>query len=228
MQRIMRQAVLDPPADLTRQHRAAGYHTSKRILDLLLATVLLTLLLPVFVLVALAIELESPGPVVYVQPRAGYRGRIFRMLKFRTMRPDRRVRCAPINFPDRRRSLKVSNDPRLTRVGRFLRRASVDELPQLLNILRGEMTFVGPRPELLELVAHYRQQHFMRHAVAPGVTGWWQINGRCARSDGCSPQQDLEAKLADDLYYLEHRSLGFDLKILLLTVPVVLRGRGAT
>jgi lipopolysaccharide/colanic/teichoic acid biosynthesis glycosyltransferase len=206
----------------------AGYRAAKRILDLALAIALLILLLPVFILVALAIQLESPGPVVYEQSRAGYRGQIFRMLKFRTMRPDRRVRCSPIDFPDRRRSLKVSNDPRLTRVGRFLRRASVDELPQLVNIVRGEMTFVGPRPELLELVAHYRAQHYLRHAVTPGLTGWWQIHGRCARHDGSEPQEDLAGKLADDLYYIEHHSLALDLKILLLTVPVVLRGRGAT
>jgi lipopolysaccharide/colanic/teichoic acid biosynthesis glycosyltransferase len=222
----MRQAVLNPSAELMQQH--LGYRAAKRALDLVLASVLLTVLLPVFAIIALAIKLESPGPVVYVQSRAGYRGRIFRMLKFRTMRPDRRVRSVPIDFPDRRRSLKVSNDPRLTRIGRFLRRGSVDELPQLVNIVRGEMTFVGPRPELLDLVAHYNPQHFMRHIVTPGVTGWWQVNGRCRRPDGCSPQEDLKAKLADDLYYLEHRSLGLDLKILLLTVPVVLRGRGAT
>ncbi len=210
------------------QREVIDYRALKRILDIALATVLLIVLLPVFILVALAIKVESEGPVVYKQSRAGYHGRIFCMLKFRTMRRDRRVRCSPIDFPDRRRTLKVSNDPRLTRVGRVLRRASVDELPQLVNILRGDMTFVGPRPELLELVAHYRLPHYMRHVVTPGLTGWWQIHGRCLRRDGCSPQEDLEVKLADDLYYIEHHSLGFDLKILLLTVPVVLRGRGAT
>jgi lipopolysaccharide/colanic/teichoic acid biosynthesis glycosyltransferase len=193
-----------------------------------LASVLLIVLLPVFILVALAIALESPGPPVYVQRRAGYRGRTFSMFKFRTMQADRRVHCSPIDFPDRRRTLKVSNDPRLTRVGRFLRRTSVDELPQLVNIVRGEMTFVGPRPELLELVAQYRPPHYLRHAVTPGVTGWWQVHGRCLRPDGCAPQEDLEVKLADDLYYLEHRSLSFDLKVLLLTLPVLVRGRGAT
>jgi lipopolysaccharide/colanic/teichoic acid biosynthesis glycosyltransferase len=205
----------------------AGYRAAKRMLDLALAIAMLMLLLPVFILIALAIQVESPGPVVYDQSRAGYRGRIFRMLKFRTMRPDRRVRCLPIDFPDRRRSLKVRNDPRLTRVGRYLRRASADELPQLVNILRGEMSFVGPRPELLELVEHYRVTHYRRHAVTPGLTGWWQVHGRCARRDGCDPQEDLANKLADDQYYIEHRSLRLDLRILLLTVPVVLRGHGA-
>jgi lipopolysaccharide/colanic/teichoic acid biosynthesis glycosyltransferase len=226
-QHFKRLAVLDRTNDLIQQRRAVAYRASKRFFDLVLASVLLIILFPVFILVALAIELESPGPAVYVQRRAGYRGRTVFMLKFRTMRADRRVRCSPIKFPDRRRTLKVSNDPRITRVGRFLRRTSVDELPQLVNILCGEMTFVGPRPELPELVAHYRQPHYLRHSVTPGMTGWWQINGRCSRPDGCPPQEDLEGKLADDLFYLEHRSLGFDLKILLLTVPVLLRGRGA-
>jgi lipopolysaccharide/colanic/teichoic acid biosynthesis glycosyltransferase len=207
---------------------SAGYRTAKRILDLALASVLLIVLLPVFMLVALAIKLESRGPVVYEQDRAGYKGRTFSMLKFRTMRPDRRVRCIPIDFPDRRRTLKASNDPRVTRVGRILRRTSVDELPQLVNILRGDMTFVGPRPELPELVAQYAMSHYQRHAVTPGLTGWWQIRGRCLRRDGCAPDEDLAVKLADDLYYVEHQSLGLDLKIMLLTLPVVLRGNGAT
>jgi lipopolysaccharide/colanic/teichoic acid biosynthesis glycosyltransferase len=144
------------------------------------------------------------------------------------MRPERRNRHIRIDFPDRRRALKVDGDPRITRVGRILRRTSLDELPQLLNILRGEMSFVGPRPELPELVAHYRVPHYSRHTVVPGLTGWWQVHGRCLRGDGCPPADDLERKLADDLYYLEHRSLGFDARVLLLTVPVVMSGRGAT
>jgi lipopolysaccharide/colanic/teichoic acid biosynthesis glycosyltransferase len=150
------------------------------------------------------------------------------MLKFRSMRPERRNRRIVIDFPDRRRALKVESDPRITRVGRILRRTSLDELPQLLNILRGEMSFVGPRPELPELVAQYGGSHYIRHAVVPGLTGWWQIHGRCLRGDGCVPADDLDCKLADDLYYLEHRSLVFDVRVLLLTLPVVLTGRGAT
>jgi lipopolysaccharide/colanic/teichoic acid biosynthesis glycosyltransferase len=179
-------------------------------------------------LVALAVKFDSPGAVLYRQYRVGYRGKSFCMLKFRSMRPERRNRNIFIDFPDRRRALKVQSDPRITRVGRILRRTSLDELPQLLNILRGEMSFVGPRPELPELVAHYRLAHYMRHAIAPGLTGWWQVHGRCLRSDGCVPADDLDCKLADDLYYLEHRSLRFDAIVLLLTVPVIMSGRGAT
>jgi lipopolysaccharide/colanic/teichoic acid biosynthesis glycosyltransferase len=207
---------------------AMGYLVSKRVFDIVLASLLLSVSFPVMLLVALAVKLDSPGAVLYRQYRVGYRGKSFCMLKFRTMRPERRNRRMLIDFPDRRRALKVESDPRITRVGRVLRRTSLDELPQLLNILRGEMSFVGPRPELPELVAHYRMPHFMRHAVVPGLTGWWQVQGRCRRGTGCVPADDLDCKLADDLYYLEHRSLGFDARVLLLTVPVVMSGRGAT
>ena len=205
----------------------ARYIVSKRVFDLLLASVLLIVLISVMLLIALAIKLDSPGTVLYRQDRVGYRGRPFRMFKFRTMRAERRVRSIPISFPERRRALKVANDPRITRVGRILRRTSLDELPQLVNILSGEMSFVGPRPELPELVARYRAQDFARHAVVPGLTGWWQIHGRCLRGDGCDPADDLDCKLADDLYYMEHRSLGFDARVLMQTLPVVVSRRGA-
>jgi lipopolysaccharide/colanic/teichoic acid biosynthesis glycosyltransferase len=199
---------------------------SRRIFDVVLASVVLTLVLPLLIVIAIAIALDSPGPVLYVQRRVGYRGQAFHMFKFRTMQRDRRRKSVPIPFEDRRRSLKVRNDPRITRVGRILRRTSLDELPQLINILHGDMTFVGPRPELPELVARYNSSHHLRHLVMPGITGWWQIHGRCSRPDGCPSCEDLAVKLADDLYYLEHRSLVLDLKILMLTVPVVFRGRG--
>jgi lipopolysaccharide/colanic/teichoic acid biosynthesis glycosyltransferase len=206
---------------------ARRYDTAKRLMDVCLACLLLIGLMPFLVLIALCIVVESGQPMFFVQRRSGYRGKPFAMIKFRTMSRDRRARCEPIMFPDRRRSYKSKDDPRITRVGRLLRRTSLDELPQLINILHGEMSFVGPRPELPELVAQYQPLHHLRHAMPPGVTGWWQIHGRCSRPDGCATADDLERKFADDLYYLEHRSLGFDLKILLMTVPVVLRGRGA-
>jgi lipopolysaccharide/colanic/teichoic acid biosynthesis glycosyltransferase len=101
-------------------------------------------------------------------------------------------------------------------------------LPQLINIVRGDMACVGPRLELLDLVARYGPRHHLRHLMVPDITGWWQVHGRCARPDGCGVEEDLASKLADDLYYLQHQSLGLDLEILLLTVPVVCRGHGAT
>lgn len=226
MQQVVRDAFSD--ADPLLRQPDMGYLVSKRVFDLVLAIVVLTVTCPLLVCIALAVKLDSPGAVLYCQPRVGYHGKSFRMLKFRSMRPERRHHSTAIDFPDRRRALKVTSDPRITRVGRILRRTSLDELPQLLNILRGDMSFVGPRPELPELVAHYRAAHYRRHSVVPGLTGWWQVRGRCLRRDGCVPADDLDGKLADDLYYLEHRSLAFDIRVLLFTLPVVLSGRGAT
>jgi lipopolysaccharide/colanic/teichoic acid biosynthesis glycosyltransferase len=202
--------------------------SSKRCLDLVLASLLLVALSPLLLVIAVSIKLDSPGPVLYVQDRVGYRGRVFSMFKFRTMRPDRRTRQIPILFADRRRAMKVRHDPRITRVGRVLRRASLDELPQLINILQGQMSFVGPRPELPELVSQYSALHHLRHLVMPGITGWWQVHGRCKRPDGCDVAEDLAVKLADDAYYLRHQSLLLDMRILMLTIPVVVRGHGAT
>ena len=105
--------------------------------------------------------------------------------------------------------------------------ASIDEVPQLFNILHGDMSFVGPRPELPELVAQYGPLHHLRHTVVPGITGWWQVNGRCSRLDGCAVEDDLAVKLADDAYYLRHQSLRLDMRILLLTIPVIVRGHGS-
>lgn len=207
---------------------ALDRHRLKRCIDISIGGVMLIVLLPLLAAIALAVVIDSPGPVLYVQQRAGFRGRIFPMLKFRTMRPDRRRYQIPIAFADRRRSLKVKSDPRITRVGAVLRRTSLDELPQLFNILHGDMSLVGPRPELPELVRFYTPLHRARHAVMPGLTGWWQVHGRCSRADGCGVAEDLSAKLADDMYYVEHQSLALDLRILLLTVPVIVHGHGAT
>jgi lipopolysaccharide/colanic/teichoic acid biosynthesis glycosyltransferase len=217
---------IDLPS-VSADQRAALYFMAKRCVDITLATVLIVLLLPLMLVICLAIKLDSPGAVLLGQPRVGHRGRQFRMYKFRSMRPDRRACSVPIGFPDRRRSLKVQRDPRITRVGRMLRKTSLDELPQLFNIVRGEMSFVGPRPEQPELLRFYSAAHYRRHDAVPGLTGVWQIHGRCIRTDGCAPAEDLRWKLLDDLYYLEHRSLGFDARIMFLTIPVVFRGRGA-
>src|SRR5438270_3515790 len=169
---------------LTFDRQTRDYYAVNPVADLALAFLLLASLLPALLLISLAIAIESPGAVLYRQRRVGYRGHRFTMLKFRTMHADRRTHCLSISFPDRRRALKVRSDPRITRVGRVLRRTSIDELPQLINVLRGEMSFVGPRPELPEVVARYGPTHHLRHAMLPGVTGWWQIHGRCLRPDG--------------------------------------------
>lgn len=194
------------------------YLCLKRALDVTVALTLLLLLLPVMLLLAVAVKLDSPGPVFYRQRRIGKDGAAVEILKFRSMRTTVAAPC---------RVYKAKGDPRVTRLGRFIRAASLDELPQLLNVLRGDMSLVGPRPELTEMLAYYRAEHYRRHLATPGLTGWWQINGRIARGTRFSPEEDLQLKLANDLYYLEHRSFWLDLRILLLTIPVVLGGRGA-
>jgi lipopolysaccharide/colanic/teichoic acid biosynthesis glycosyltransferase len=172
-------------------------------------------------LIGLAIKLDSPGPVLFRQVRIGKHGRPFVMLKFRTMIADRRLRNngPPEGLEERRRVHKSPRDPRITPIGRFLRRTCLDELPQLWNVLRGSMSLVGPRPELPAIVALYEPWQHSRHLVAPGITGWWQIN-----RDGVHlMHQSTEL----DLFYLEHWSLGLDLRILASTFLFVLRGIGA-
>jgi lipopolysaccharide/colanic/teichoic acid biosynthesis glycosyltransferase len=193
----------------------------KRALDVLLAGTLLLLFVPFGLAIATAILLDSPGPVLFSQTRVGRYGKTFRMVKFRSMRPDRRKRNIgpPTGVIERRRVHKSLHDPRITRVGRILRRTCLDEVPQLVNVLRGEMSLVGPRPELPEIVARYQPWQHARHAVLPGITGWWQVNRDGTRLMHESTEMDL--------YYLAHASLALDVVILLRTVRMVLRGVGA-
>ncbi|HEX8208002.1 MAG TPA: sugar transferase, partial [Solirubrobacteraceae bacterium] len=193
----------------------------KRCFDFVVATIVLVLAAPLLVCVAIAIRLDSRGPILYVQRRAGLDGRPFRMLKFRTMvadADDRRhevVHLEALEDP----MYKLRADPRVTRVGRVLRRWSLDELPQLVNVLRGEMSLVGPRPEELALVERYRPEHRFRVQVMPGITGPMQVFGR--------GDLDFEERLAIEREYVENLSLGRDLRILLLTLPAAISGRGA-
>jgi lipopolysaccharide/colanic/teichoic acid biosynthesis glycosyltransferase len=204
------------------------YSVAKRAFDLSVATLLLLLMAPTFGLIALLLLLEGTRPVLFRQRRIGRGTRPFWMFKFRTMRPDRRLQQRTIGFIDRRRCLKVGRDPRITPFGAFLRRTSLDELPQLLNVIRGEMSLVGPRPELVDMLRYYREDRdFIRHDVTPGLTGWWQITSRTDRSTEVDPKEDLEAKVRDDAYYVANRSLWLDLKILIRTGLVVVLGHGA-
>jgi exopolysaccharide biosynthesis polyprenyl glycosylphosphotransferase len=193
----------------------------KRALDVAVALPAVVLLSPVFALIALAIKLDSRGPVFFGQTRAGRDGMPFRMFKFRTMIADAEehlghlVRLEELPEP----MFKLRRDPRVTRVGRFLRRSSLDELPQLLNILGGSMSLVGPRPEQVELVERYEDEHRFRLSVKPGLTGPMQVYGRGELS--------FNERLAVERDYIENLSLGRDLRILGMTVAVVIRGRGA-
>ena len=172
-------------------------------------------------LVALVIKLDSRGPVIYSQRRAGIRGRPFRIRKFRTMVRDAEEQLeALVPFAELSEPMfKLPNDPRVTRVGRFLRRWSIDELPQLFNVLAGQMSLVGPRPEQIDLVERYAPEHRFRLSVKPGMTGPMQIYGRGALS--------FSERLAVERAYVENLSLGSDFRILVMTVGAVLSGKGA-
>ncbi|HXN37941.1 MAG TPA: sugar transferase [Solirubrobacteraceae bacterium] len=182
----------------------------RRGVDIVVSSVALALAAPVLALAALAIRLESPGPVLYRQARSGLHGHQFDVLKLRTMIPGAEHVGAGLAIN--------AGDPRITRVGAFLRRTSLDELPNLLNVLRGEMSLIGPRPTLPVQVAQYTERQRGRLAVKPGITGWAQVNGRASLP--------WAQRIELDLYYIEHRSLALDLRILSRTVAMVLGGSG--
>jgi exopolysaccharide biosynthesis polyprenyl glycosylphosphotransferase len=194
---------------------------AKRVFDLTIAIPLTILLTPLMLVVAVAIKLDSRGPVVFRQARVGENCQPFSMYKFRSMVEDAEARLGEIvqETDDGQILHKHSTDPRVTRVGRVLRRASIDELPQLLNVIKGEMSLVGPRPELPFLVEQYQPWQRRRFAIPPGMTGWWQIRGRSDRP--------MHLHVQDDLYYVRNHSLLLDLQILFKTIGVVIRGRGA-
>jgi exopolysaccharide biosynthesis polyprenyl glycosylphosphotransferase len=193
----------------------------KRFFDLAVGTILLVLALPIMALVAAAIRLDTPGPVLFKQQRVGQNGSLFWMYKFRSMftGADQLETVMAKDVRDRQLLDKQPDDPRVTRVGRFLRRASLDELPQLLNVLKGEMSLVGPRPELPWLVEQYEPWQWQRFSVPQGITGWWQVNGR--------NDQPMVLHSEEDLFYIQHYSLLLDIQILWRTAGAVFRGRGA-
>jgi Undecaprenyl-phosphate glucose phosphotransferase len=178
----------------------------KRVLDVVGASAALVLFSPVLLTVALLVKVTSPGPVFFRQLRMGLDGQAFEMLKFRSMKPDAESETGPV--------WTQPNDDRRTPIGAFLRRTSLDELPQFWNVLRGEMSIVGPRPERPEFIARFREtlpQYMLRHKMKAGITGWAQINGWRGNTS-------LEKRIQHDLYYIEHWSIWFDFKIMLLTV----------
>lgn len=193
----------------------------KRLFDLTVGGVLTLLALPVMGLVALAIKLDSPSPALFCQQRIGENGRLFTMYKFRSMVVEAEKMQGQVNDVDEEGHIihKKRDDPRVTRVGRFIRWFSLDELPQLFNVLKGDMSLIGPRPELPWLVEKYEPWQRKRFAVPQGITGWWQVNGR---SD-----KPMHLHTEDDLYYIQNYSLWLDLRILWKTFWTVLRGKGA-
>jgi lipopolysaccharide/colanic/teichoic acid biosynthesis glycosyltransferase len=192
----------------------------KKIMDVVLSTIVLVLLWPLMLFIAIAIKLESPGPVIYRSLRLGKGGRKFRCYKFRTMVAGSDKLKENLRRLNQRRGpfFKIANDPRVTRLGRFLRKYSLDELPQLWNVLRGDMSLVGPRPHPLDDCARYRSEHRRRLVVKPGVTGLWQVLARANPS--------FEICMMLDLGYIEKWSLLLDCKILMKTIPAVMAGEG--
>jgi lipopolysaccharide/colanic/teichoic acid biosynthesis glycosyltransferase len=232
-------------ADPNQMNQRSAYYISKRVFDAAAALLILLTIIPIIPVIALAIKVDSSGPVIFRQRR--YRSRRvrsgnrwiwqvepFTFYKFRTMRQDaapgvhREYMQAYISGDERGMaavkrssdgSYKLTNDRRVTRVGRLLRKLSIDELPQLWNVLIGDMSLVGPRPPLPYELEVYEQRHLARMAGPVGLTGWWQINGRCETA--------FEEMIVLDIDYIHRSSLWFDIKIMVRTVPAVLTGRGA-
>jgi sugar transferase (PEP-CTERM system associated) len=198
-------------------HRNRLARVVKRATDVVLSGLIVLAGWPVFALVALAVKWTSPGPVFFRQERVGEGGRIFTLLKFRTMVRDAEKITGPV--------WAVEGDPRITPVGHWLRKTRLDELPQILNVFKGEMSFIGPRPERPHFVAQLQDQipyYSQRHTVKPGITGWAQVRYRYGATI-----EDSEEKLQYDLYYIKNMSPFLDLVILLSSIQVVLFGKGA-
>jgi len=193
----------------------------KRIFDLVVGSILTVVSLPLMALIALAIKLDSPGPVIFKQQRVGENGKLFFMYKFRSMvdGADERREEVIQRASDGTIAHKWPDDPRVTRLGRFLRAFSLDELPQLFNVLRGEMSLVGPRPEMPWLVEKYENWQLKRFTVPQGITGWWQVNGRASKL--------MHENTEEDLFYIKNYTLLLDLQILWRTIGAVLKRKGA-
>ena len=205
----------------------AAHFAAKRVFDIFFSSALLIATAPMWILICVLVKLDSAGPIFFSQERYGHKGRIFMAYKFRTMVADAEKRIAEVkNLNDQKGAFfKAKNDPRVTRVGKFLRRTSLDEFPQFLNVLKGDMSVVGPRPlalttgEVEELERDFGETAKKRANLLPGITGLWQVSGR---SDTSSEQ-----RFALDLYYIEHWSPGLDLEIIFKTPLVMLFGKGA-
>lgn len=198
-----------------------GYLAAKRMLDVVLAVLGLVLLLPLLPAIVALIKLDSPGPILFRQKRVGQGGRLFTCYKFRSMIPDAESRKSELAGMNEATgpAFKIRNDPRITAIGHFLRRSSLDEVPQLFNVLLGQMSMVGPRPQIPAEVELYEPWHRARLAVTPGITCLWQISGRS--------QVGFDEWMRLDLEYVRRRSLALDLKILLGTLPAVIARKGA-
>jgi exopolysaccharide biosynthesis polyprenyl glycosylphosphotransferase len=193
----------------------------KRLVDVLISLVALPLAMPIMIVTAIAIKLDSHGPVFFMQNRVGKWGKPFKCYKFRSMYVDAEARKAELMHLNEADEIvfKIADDPRVTRVGRIIRKLSIDEVPQIFNVLRGEMSWVGPRPPVPSEVAQYAYDQMMRLTVTPGITGLQQVSGRSTLSFNRWIELDLE--------YIQQQSLAKDIEILVKTIPAVISGKGA-
>jgi exopolysaccharide biosynthesis polyprenyl glycosylphosphotransferase len=193
----------------------------KRLFDILFSSAVLVALLPIMLVIAIAVKLDSPGPVLYWSERIGKKGHVFRCIKFRTMVRDAEKRRASMMDMNERDGVlfKITNDPRITRVGYFLRKYSLDELPQFFNVLRGDMSVVGPRPPIASEVKEYKLSHLRRLDVTPGITGLWQVQGR--------QDPSFASYVSLDMTYIDNWSIWLDFKIIMRTIGVVFAGTGS-
>lgn len=212
--------------DYSEQIKKVGIYNKyiKRGIDIFLSLIGLIILSPIFCIIAIAIKLDSKGPVFYKHKRIGKNGKIIYLYKFRSMYTDSKERLEMLlKNPDIKReweeNFKLENDPRITKVGSFLRKTSLDELPQLLNILKGEMSIIGPRPVIDEELEKYGQNKDKFLSVTPGLTGWWACNGRSATT--------YEDRMKLELYYVENQSFVLDIKCFFKTITTVLNRQGA-
>ena len=198
------------------------YRIIKRILSILFSVISIIVLSPLFIIISLVVKISSKGSVFFIHERIGFQGKKFKLIKFRTMvdnAEDMIAAFTPEQKKEWEENFKLKDDPRITKIGKFLRKTSLDELPQLINILKGDMSFVGPRPIVEDELSWYGDNKEKLLSVKPGLTGWWAVNGR---SDVPYPERcDLE------LYYVDHFSFGLDLKIIIKTFGAIIKKDGA-
>lgn len=200
----------------------ASYRKVKRVMDVILSLIGLIVLLPVFAVIALAIKIESKGPVFFKHTRIGEKGKVIKIYKFRTMvenAEDLIKKFTPEQMKEYRENYKLTNDPRVTKVGNFLRKTSLDELPQLVNIIKGELSIIGPRPVVQKELEKYGDNVEKFLSVTPGLTGYWATNGRSCTS--------YEQRIKMELYYVDNMSLKLDIKIFFKTILSVVKREGA-
>lgn len=218
---VQRLSILSAPRPASKGLQIDGF----RVIEVVMAFFALLFLLPLFLVIASLVRLDSPGPSLFRQTRLGRNGEVFSCLKFRSMAGDAEVRLEallardPVARQEWDVHRKLTADPRITRLGAFLRRSSLDELPQLINVLRGDMSLVGPRPIVVEEVRHYGRRLKAYCCVRPGITGLWQVSGRSDTS--------YRRRVACDVLYVRRKCLRLDVEIVLATIPAVLLSRGA-